>query len=284
MISNHSDYSFACRRCKYQLCQLCCHKMVLDTYQEKDINNETSQEKKDVVVSKNNDIRWRFDFHCDWKNRRSKIHGIENNRRRIKCDCYRSLCYCFSSISRVGMVCNSGIYKIKLKIDKIENDGYSNILGITTGNFSNVSTNLGKDGKYYWTEGSRNWIGWGAMDKKDDVFLPNGLYCGGRYVGRRKNIFRRSGFKYKSRNGKYLTRLPVCKSGDVVVLIYNSDLGHLSFQLFEKKKNSKSFDNDSNCNEKVSLLDSYICNLPRDLTFYWFFGHSYKQMSITILD
>lgn len=74
--------------------------------------------------------------------------------------------------------------------------------------------------------------------------------------------------------------LPVYKSGDIVILSYNSDLGGLSFKLF--KNNCNNSDNEQN--EKDSLLDSYISNLPRDLTFYWFFGHAYKSMGISILD
>ena len=75
-----------------------------------------------------------------------------------------------------------------------------------------------------------------------------------------------------SRNDKYSKRLPVYKSGDIVELIYNSDLGILSFKLYGK------------ANAKVSSLDSYISGLPRDLTFYWFCAHVNKPMIITILD
>ena len=112
--------------------------------------------------------------------------------------------------------------------------------------------------------------------------MPIGLYCGWGDSGRSKNIFRRCGFKYRSCNDKYSERLPPFGSGDIVVLCYNSDLGQLAFQLFKKKKKS----NDSNCNENedTSSLNSYIYNLPRDWTFYWFFGHSFKPMSITLLD
>ena len=158
----------------------------------------------------------------------------------IECISDNSGCSCFSSIVKHGMVCNSGIYKIKLKIDTIYNgvDGSGNMIGLTTDNFGNGSIDLGNDGSYDWVRDSVSWIGWSARDKQDDVDLPNGLYCGCGKSGRAANIFRRSGFKCKSRNGKYSDRLPVYRSGDIVVLIYNSDLGQLSFELFKKKEKS----------------------------------------------
>ena len=156
---------------------------------------------KDVVLvsCKMNDIRWRFDFQYDYWNQGSKVHGISDNGRRFECN-YNGYgwCYCFSSISSVCMACNSGIYKIKFKIDKIDNSyGYGNILGLTCDNFG--SLDLGKykrkhDGKnnYDWRENSFNWIGWSGYDKEDDALLHNGLYCGYRNSGRAGNIFRES--------------------------------------------------------------------------------------------
>ena len=133
---------------------------------------------------------------------------------------------------------------------------------------------------YDWRSNSFNWIGWSARDAKDDIYLPNGLYCGCSASGNRAgNIFRGgSGFKYVSRNGQYAERLPVWRSGDIVELIYNSDLGLLSFKLY--KLSGK----DKNVNEDVSSLDCYVSGLPRGLTFYWFCAHAYTAMIITILD
>ena len=180
------------------------------------------------------------------------------------------------------MVCKSGIYKIKFKIDKIDNGifGYGNIVGITSDKFDDGSINFGTPGKYRWLKKSPNWIGWRSQVRDDDVRLPHGLYCGSGESGRRKNIFRRSEFKYTSRNGKHSETLPIYRSGDIVVMIYDSDVGQLSFQLFSKKEDN----GNGNENEEVSILDSYIHNLPRDLTFYWFVGHEGFPMSITILD
>ena len=47
------------------------------------------------------------------------------------------------------MNCNSGIYEIKLKIDKIyfNSGSFGNMIGLTSDNFGNGCTGLGKDGK-----------------------------------------------------------------------------------------------------------------------------------------
>ena len=248
---------------------------------------------KVLVSSKINDIRWRFDFHYDFYNRGSKVHGISGNGRRFECNHNDGGCLCFSSICCVGMVCNSGIYRIQFEIDKIENGDYTygNILGLTCDNFGSLDLGKYKDkdkyghkNNYRWWSNSFNWIGWSARDKKDDVKLPNGLYCGCYDSGRAGNIFRGgsaagSGFKYMSRNDKYAERLPFFESGDIVELIYNSDLGLLSFKLYKHGQ-----DKNVNANSKVSSLDSYITGLPRDLTFYWFCAHQRKPMIITIFD
>ena len=157
------------------------------------------------------------------------------------------------------------------------------MVGLTSDNYVDGSIDLCKEGHYDWIEQSDNWIGWGSSDKENGEFLPNGLFCGWGGPISASNIFRRSKFKYASRNGKYSSRLPFFKSGDIVVLTYNSDLGHLSFQLFKMNTKSGWFGGYSS-NEEVSLLDSYIYNLPRDGTFYWLVGHQCGQMSATILD
>ena len=225
----------------------------------------------DVFGSKMNDIRWRFDFHYDKRNRGSKVHGIDENGRHFQCNHDDGYCSCFSTIIGTGMVYNSGIYKIKFKIDKIYNAyGYGNILGLTSDNFGSIDLDK-YNGDYKWYQYSFKYIGWSSLVYTDE-YLPNGLYCGSTPDTCARNIFRRAGFKYVSRNGKYGARLPFLRSSDRVVMVYNSDLGELSFELYRKE------------NGKESLLDSFIHNLPRGLTFYWFCGHSYKPMSITILD
>ena len=233
---------------------------------------ECKQENAVASKSSSNDIRWRFDFHYDSKLKGPQAHGIDKDGRRFQCNHDGSgLCYCFSTIGKYGMACNTGIYKIKLKIDKVHNYRFWNMVGLTSDNLSDGSIDLNNDCTYRWAMDSDSWIGWSSYDVKLDELFPNGLCCGNGDSGRASNIFRRNGFKYASRNDRYTQRLPAFKSGDKVVMIYNSDLRELSFELFKK-------------NQKVSLLDSYIYNLPPDLTFYWFVGHGDHQMSVTILD
>ena len=352
-IGECNDYSFVCRKCKYELCQNCCHKMVLvkrniqekpiamhmakqqsltnsvnkkdQKQQEKNsqhgtsgINNsqkydDTKEEKENKsnvnedhykdnykstnklnfnnASSKRNNIRWRFDFFYDSYDRQSAVHGIENNYTCIKCK-HDGSCYCFAVIKNVGMQSNSGIYQIKLKINEISNDNftYGNIVGLVSDcNFIKPS----KKGNYKeWFKASNDWIGWSACQYENNIHLPNGLFCGyGDAQRRDKNMFRKNGFVYNSHNGKYLSKLPAYRSGDIVVLTYNSDIGQLSFKLFKKNTKNNNDKNDSNYNnnnhgtkDELSSVDSYISNLPGDLTFYWFFGHVYKSMSITIVD
>ena len=217
-----------------------------------------------------NKVRWRFDYYCNYFYRGSKVHGIDEFGRRFQCK-HNGFCYCFSAIGGNGMACNSGMYKIKLKINKIYNGAWCNMVGLTSDKLTDGSVELGKDGKCRWLYNSSTYIAWSVNDRNDDVNLPHGLICGLGEHGMKSNIFRRSGFKYASRNGKYTSRLPGYESGDTIVMIYDSDLGQLSFKLFQKYK-------------EESLLDSYIYNLPRGLTFYWFCDHDNGQMSVTIVD
>ena len=69
------------------------------------------------------------------------------------------------------------------------------------------------------------------------------------FKGVSKDIFRR--------NGKCSQRLPVYRSADVIVMIYNSDLGELSFELFSKKEEKDNGNDNGNDNEaQVSIWDS----------------------------
>ena len=90
---------------------------------------------------------------------------------------------------------NSGIYNIKIKIGKIDNeDPWSNIIGITTEKYDNnhekLNISSGKK-KYAWYDDSNNYIG---CDEENDKRLPNGLYCGNGVWGRTNNIFRKNNF------------------------------------------------------------------------------------------
>lgn len=164
------------------------------------------------------------------------------------------------------------------------------MIGLTSENFGDNNydsksirmNGLFKSGKYNWLNDSNNtlnYIGWSASDDKAGKILSHGLYCGLKDSSRNANVFAKNNFVYKSRNGMYTKRLPVYRSGDIVVLIYNSDIGELSFQLFKKRCGIFLDDNDN-----FSSLNSYIYNLPSDLTFYWFFGHASGPMSISVID
>ena len=113
-----------------------------------------------------------------------------------------------------------------------------------------------------------DYIGWSVCNAKDGKYLPKGLFCGYNNNSMSNNIFRKNKLKYKSNNENYKKRLPGWKNGDIIVLSYDSDLNRLSF--------AKTNDN--------GKLDSYIYNLPKVLTFYWFVGHHYKKMCLSIVD
>ena len=57
-------------------------------------------------------------------------------------------------------------------------------------------------------------------------------------------------------------------TGDIIVLQYDSDKSILSF--------SKENDNGD--------LNSCIKNLPKNKTFYWFVGHCFGKMCLTVVD
>ena len=182
----------------------------------------------------------------------------------MKCD-ENYFCRCFGMISKNGMKPMSGIYTIKIKIDNIGDSdtwSWSNIIGITSEKYDNTHEKLRKNENYDLTD-SNSYIGWSSCNE-DDKCLPNGLYCG---YGRKNNIFRKNNFVYQSKNDNYKHQLPPFKKGDIVVLTYNSDLYQLSF--------GKENDN--------GALNSFIKNLPKNITFYWFVGHNDdKPMSVSI--
>ena len=91
------------------------------------------------------------------------------------------------------------------------------------------------------------------------------LVCGHWGAFQKKNIFTLSKFKYKSNNQHYKKRLPYIKSGDTIIMSYDSNNNILSF--------GKSNDDQ---------LNSSIIHLPENKTFYWIVGHSYGNMAMTI--
>ena len=86
-------------------------------------------------------------------------------------------------------------------------------------------------------------------------------------AARKKNIFVKSKYVYKSNNKCYQERLPHIESGDIIILRYDSDNNILSF-----------------CKSNDDKLDASITNLPKNKTFYWIVGHHDKRMSVTICE
>ena len=236
----------------------------------KSTNKATQQASNNYKINK---IDWKFNFHYDYRNQGSKIHGVENNGKTMKCDWndYPS-CHCFSSISNIGMKPNSGIYTIKIKINDVCNRTYSdNIIGITSEKYDNNHETINNNNEHYnyrWEE-QLNYIGWSACDHENDSTTPNGLFCGYYDTEQKHNIFRKNNFIYQSKNDNHKKRLPGFKTDDIIILSYNSTLNELSF--YKENDNGK--------------LDSCIANLPENMTFYWFVAHfDTKPMSISIVD
>ena len=182
----------------------------------------------------------------------------------FKYDHDRYGCSCFSRVS-FGMTPNSGKYKIKFKINKINNEYIGNAIGITC---NTHKTNNSQSKNNYWYC-SHDYIAWSSQDNKgkDNKHVPNGLMCGCDDNDESRNIFILSKFKYMSNNNSYLERLPYIKSGAIIELEYDSNSNRLSFF----KSNDE-------------LLNSQIINLPKEKTFYWIVGHCYKQTSVTIVE
>ena len=166
----------------------------------------------------------------------------------------------------------SGNYKIKFKINQIDNNYWANIIGIITEtgknniNIGNNDKNI-KDSMWWWCNKLYNYIGWTACGHEYGKSLPNGLFGGLNDDSIKNNIFRKNKFIYHSNNENYKNRLPRLENGNIIVLEYNSDLAILSF--------SKENDN--------GKLDSYIENLPTDETFYWFVGHFLGKLSVSVV-
>ena len=92
------------------------------------------------------------------------------------------------------------------------------------------------------------------------------MICGYNDDYQKNNIFILSKFSYISNNSSYAERLPHIKSGDTIIMEYDSN----KFELLFFKENDK-------------LLNSKIINLPKNKTFYWMVGHNYKLMEMTIV-
>ena len=195
---------------------------------------------------------------------------MENNGKTVKCNaCVH--CWCFFPIFSIGMKAQTGKYKIKFKIDEIFTGMPNlNIIGIISQHSKNNQTirtdmyNNMYNSTLRWDRELHDYIGWGSDGWKEHL---HGVYCGCSWDENscKNNIFRKNSFVYCNNNGNYKRGLPCWRQGDILVLEYNSDLSILSF--------SKGNDN--------GKLNADIKHLPKELTFYWFVGHHWDQMSLT---
>ena len=214
-------------------------------------------------------VDWKFDYFYDYFKRgaSSELHGIYDDGKTLKCkyDSGYSGCGCFARVS-VGMVPNSGVHTIKFKIDTIESQFIGNAIGITCNNHETNNSKYKYGGDLWYN--SYDYIGWSASNNwgKGHRNAPYGLLCGHDDDYQQQNIFVTTGLIYKSNNKYYRDRLPNIKSGDTIILSYDSNKNTISF---------------SKCNDKQ--LDSCIINLPIHRTWYWIVGHCCKPMSVTIV-
>ena len=234
-------------------------------------HNVVSNEMR-LVTEIYNDISWKFDFIHDYKNKGSKMHAIESNGKKLVCNC-DGYCRCFFVSYSFGMKPQSGKYKIKIKINNINNGWYANIIGIISQHSKNnkiIKNNQNYDFKTLrWWNQLDDYIGWSACGAKNDELLPNGLYCGSSQneSSIKNNIIRRNNFLYSSNNKYYPNDLPRIESGDIIQLSYDSNNGILSF-------------NKENDNGK---LNAQISNLPKENTYFWFVGQARGKMCLSLL-
>ena len=210
---------------------------------ELQIDNQTKYiQKPNCQKQKYNNVNWKFDYFYDFENRgKSKgIHGISADGKTFECKCddKYTCCQCFSRIS-FGMKPDSGVYKIKFKINNIDNQYPLNAIGITC----NTHETNNSQYKSWWFY-SHDYITWSSKDSKGNhgknVHMPNGLICGYIDACQSRSIFTLSKFKYMSNNNSYLEKLPGSKSGDIIEMVYNSNTNQLSlFKSNDKLLNSK---------------------------------------------
>ena len=229
----------------------------------KEVEVKRPQQLKQVHVQgskSHNDVDWKFYYFYDHKNGSKQRHGIRHDGKVFECN--RPNCQCFSRVS-FGMKPNSGVYKIKFKISKINNASSRNAIGISCN--THPTNNSQYNNIWYF---SHDYIAWSSLDNefKQYANVPNGLICGGGNKEQAQNIFILSKFKYISQNNSYTKTLPYLRSGDTIQIEYDSNNYTLSF---------------SKSNDKA--LNSKIVNLPKHKTFYWIVGHSSGSMSVTIV-
>ena len=244
--------------------------------------NEYKHEQEHITILRKgssincNQRDWHWDY-CSKSNGFWTKH-IKNDKKTFNCSAKGFDCRCFARCN-TPMKPNSGIYKIKFKIDKISNkESLANIIGITCNTDNN---NNWLETHHYWYY-SNDYFGWSSYEigdndtwSSDDYtqYIQGGLLCGSSMC-QNTNMFYNKPVKYQSYISKYETRLPCLKSNDIVVLEYDSDNGSMRFG-----KKSKFKDDDLN-----SVMIACLTNLPRSEPFYWMVGHEHDPMIVNIID
>ena len=223
-----------------------------------------------ILNTINNKISWKFDHIHDYRNRGSKMHSIENNGKKLVCNhnSWFTFCTCFFISYSFGMKPQSGKYKIKIKIDKIDDLYRANMIGIISQHSKNnmiIKNNQNNYKILEWWNQLDDYIGWGAHCGRGK--LLHGLVCGNNQLSCTNNIFRQNKFVYKSNNDNYKDKLPGIETGDIVILSYDSNNQILSF--CKENDNGK--------------LNAQISNLPKENTYYWFVGHMSGKMCLSVV-
>ena len=214
---------------------------------------------------------WKFDIvhfeYCCNRYTKSNGHGISNDGKTVRCDCvsdgiWSHRCYSLYRVS-FGMKPNSGIYEIRMKIDAINNDNHWSAIGITIAGIDDTRNYWGFNNKYL------GWSSFGPCANKSFLNMKNGLLIGATSGGLdvQDNIFIKSKFMYKSNNQYYKNGLPNIKTGDTIIMKYDSNNRILSFYKSNDVK-----------------LDAQISNLPNDKTLYWFAGRYSTELSVTSIE
>ena len=165
-------------------------------------------------------------------------------------------CICFARCNK-AMNPNSGVYRIQIRINTLDQRGYNSPIGITT--IGRVSKKADNTKVIY--PNSLFWVS--CQESKDRLKWMNYRLLGTK---KKDNVFSKC-IRYKSNNDYYGNELPNIVAKDILIVEYDSNCGTLSF----KKQND-------------NKLDAMVTNLPRNKSFYWIATQQLGHVSVTILD
>ena len=112
-----------------------------------------------------NQINWKWDY-CSEGNSFWSTKHTKDNKKTFECKANGLDCGCFARCN-TPMTPNSGIYKIRFKIDKISNvQSLANTIGISCNKDNN---NKWHDQHHYWYY-SKEYIGWSSYKIKTQSF------------------------------------------------------------------------------------------------------------------